>query len=41
DFVDAHNAARAQVGVGPVHWTVDAYARQYANDRNLVHSATR
>ncbi|KAL0559782.1 hypothetical protein IC582_000157 [Cucumis melo] len=44
DFVDAHNAARAQVGVGPVHWnkTVADYAHQYANKRindcNLVHS---
>ncbi|XP_022148794.1 pathogenesis-related protein PR-1 type-like [Momordica charantia] len=44
DFVNAHNAARAQVGVGPVHWDerVANFARQYANQRindcQLVHS---
>ncbi|KAJ8769063.1 hypothetical protein K2173_024059 [Erythroxylum novogranatense] len=44
DFVQAHNAARAQVGVGPVIWddTVAAYAQDYANKRagdcGLVHS---
>ncbi|XP_023554792.1 pathogenesis-related protein 1-like [Cucurbita pepo subsp. pepo] len=44
DFVDAHNAARAQVGVGPIQWdeTVANYARQYANQRakdcQMVHS---
>ncbi|KAA0031384.1 hypothetical protein IC582_000160 [Cucumis melo] len=44
DFVNAHNAARAQVGVGPVHWDerVASFARQYANQRindcRLVHS---
>ena len=44
DFVDAHNSARADVGVGPVSWndTVAAYAQNYANQRigdcQLVHS---
>ncbi|PON86806.1 Cysteine-rich secretory protein, allergen V5/Tpx-1-related [Trema orientale] len=44
DYVDAHNSARAQVGVGPLSWndTVASYARQYANQRindcRLVHS---
>ncbi|XP_010530683.1 PREDICTED: pathogenesis-related protein 1-like [Tarenaya hassleriana] len=45
DFVDAHNRARAAVGVGPIRWdeTVAAYARDYANRRRgdcrLVHSS--
>lgn len=44
DFVDAHNAARAEVGVGPISWnsTVAAYAKTYAElrkeDCNMVHS---
>ncbi|KAA8536306.1 hypothetical protein F0562_028784 [Nyssa sinensis] len=44
DFLDAHNAARAAVGVGPMTWddTVAAYAESYANQRigdcALVHS---
>lgn len=44
DYVAAHNAARAQVGVGPVQWdnTVAAYAQNYANQRagdcQLIHS---
>ncbi|XP_021776104.1 basic form of pathogenesis-related protein 1-like, partial [Chenopodium quinoa] len=36
DYVDAHNAARAAVGVGNIQWTDDqvaAYAQQYANQR--------
>ncbi|CDO97326.1 unnamed protein product [Coffea canephora] len=50
DYVDAHNAARAQVGVGPMHWDeqVAAYARNYAAKiqmantcNNLVHSGGR
>ncbi|KAK1322771.1 hypothetical protein QJS10_CPA02g00040 [Acorus calamus] len=44
DYVDAHNAARSKVGVGPVTWdpTVAAYAQNYARQRSgdcrLVHS---
>ena len=44
DMVDAHNAARADVGVGPVIWddTVAAWAQAYAEQRRadcqLVHS---
>ncbi|RZS05196.1 hypothetical protein BHM03_00035664 [Ensete ventricosum] len=44
DFVDAHNSARAAVGVGSVSWdnNVAAYAQKYANQRigdcQLVHS---
>lgn len=44
DFLDAHNAARAQVSVGAMIWnaTVAAYAQTYANQMaatcNLVHS---
>ncbi|KAJ9705389.1 hypothetical protein PVL29_003441 [Vitis rotundifolia] len=44
DYLNAHNTARAQVGVGPMSWdnTVATYAQNYANKRigdcNLVHS---
>ena len=44
DFLNAHNQARAEVGVGPLVWdeTVAAYARNYANKRwgdcSLIHS---
>ena len=44
DYVNAHNAARSQVGVGSVTWddNVAAFAQNYANqhsaDCNLVHS---
>ncbi|KAK2987452.1 hypothetical protein RJ640_018589 [Escallonia rubra] len=44
DYLDAHNSARANVGVGAMTWdnTVAAYAQNYANQRigdcNLVHS---
>ncbi|KAF4383649.1 hypothetical protein F8388_014149 [Cannabis sativa] len=33
DFLDTHNAIRAEVGVGPMTWnkTLVAYARNYAN----------
>ncbi|PIN16206.1 Defense-related protein containing SCP domain [Handroanthus impetiginosus] len=47
DYVDAHNAARAQVGVGPIAWdeTVAAFAQSYVNSRlgdcNLVHSQNK
>ncbi|XP_019170405.1 PREDICTED: pathogenesis-related protein 1A-like [Ipomoea nil] len=46
DFLDAHNAARAAVGVGPMTWdtTVEAYAQNYANRRaadcSLTHSGS-
>ncbi|KAK3018581.1 hypothetical protein RJ639_002816 [Escallonia herrerae] len=35
DYLDAHNAARAQVGVGPLTWDdgVASYAQHYANQR--------
>ncbi|KAL2927632.1 Pathogenesis-related protein 1A [Bienertia sinuspersici] len=45
DYLAAHNAARAAVGVGPLAWsdTVANYAQQYANQRaadcQLVHSS--
>ncbi|KAK9988782.1 hypothetical protein SO802_029021 [Lithocarpus litseifolius] len=44
DYLNAHNVARADVGVPPLNWddTVAAYAQNYANQRigdcNLVHS---
>ncbi|OWM79123.1 pathogenesis-related protein 1-like [Punica granatum] len=44
DYLDAHNAARRQVGVGPMVWDdkLATYARDYANKRigdcKLVHS---
>ncbi|XP_055809065.1 pathogenesis-related protein 1C-like [Solanum dulcamara] len=44
DYLDAHNTARANVGVGPLTWDdqVTAYAKQYASqlatDCNLVYS---
>ncbi|RZR80202.1 hypothetical protein BHM03_00006150 [Ensete ventricosum] len=44
DAVDAHNAARAAVGVGPVSWddNIASYAQKYADKRvadcQLVHS---
>ncbi|KAJ9180988.1 hypothetical protein P3X46_009165 [Hevea brasiliensis] len=44
DYLNAHNAARARVGVGPIRWDnkVAAYAQNYANKRKgdcrLVHS---
>ncbi|KAJ7946844.1 pathogenesis-related protein 1-like [Quillaja saponaria] len=45
DFVNAHNRARAQVGVGPINWDerVANYARNYVNQLKgsckLVHSS--
>ncbi|KAB1208286.1 Basic form of pathogenesis-related protein 1 [Morella rubra] len=44
DFLAAHNAARAKVGVGPFTWnhTLQVYARNYARQRiedcNMEHS---
>ncbi|KAL5537380.1 hypothetical protein UlMin_042322 [Ulmus minor] len=44
DYLNAHNKARAEVGVGPMAWDnkVAAYAQGYANQRvdcSLVHSS--
>lgn len=47
DYVDAHNQARALVGVGPMTWDsrVASFAQNYANQRRgdcqLVHSPNR
>ncbi|KAI3715920.1 hypothetical protein L6452_22913 [Arctium lappa] len=47
DFVNAHNRARAQVGVGPMTWDsrVASFAQNYANQRRgdcqLIHSQNR
>ncbi|KAL6219147.1 hypothetical protein ACLB2K_012353 [Fragaria x ananassa] len=44
DFLDEHNKARAEVGVGPMKWndTLAAYAQDYANKKiencEMVHS---
>ncbi|RVW17891.1 Basic form of pathogenesis-related protein 1 [Vitis vinifera] len=44
DFLQLHNAARREVGVGPLKWdrTLEAYAKDYAKQRSgeceLVHS---
>ncbi|KAK1583026.1 hypothetical protein Q3G72_020389 [Acer saccharum] len=44
DYLNAHNTARAQVGVANINWdaTVATYALNYANSRkvdcNLIHS---
>ena len=44
DFVNAHNAARGQVGVGPIAWdaTLASFAQRYisglAGDCRMVHS---
>ena len=44
DYLEPHNAARAEVGVGPLVWDdgLQAYAQSYAEKRagdcNLVHS---
>ncbi|XP_078429922.1 pathogenesis-related protein PR-1 type-like [Wolffia australiana] len=46
DYLAAHNAARAAVGVGPMVWDaqVTAYAQNYANQRRvdcrLIHSTS-
>ncbi|XP_073127441.1 pathogenesis-related leaf protein 6-like [Henckelia pumila] len=47
DYLNAHNAARAQVRVGAITWdaNVAAFAQNYVNSRlgdcNLVHSTNR
>ena len=44
DYLNAHNAARAEVGVGPLVWDyklasyAKKYANQHINDCELVHS---
>ncbi|KAL4615139.1 hypothetical protein ACB092_07G103500 [Castanea dentata] len=44
DYVNAHNAARAQVGVGAITWDANLatfaqnYAKQHKGDCRLVHS---
>ncbi|KAL2342008.1 hypothetical protein Fmac_009948 [Flemingia macrophylla] len=44
DFLEVHNEARAEVGVGPLSWneTLESYAQRYANSRipdcDLEHS---
>ncbi|XP_004230669.1 pathogenesis-related leaf protein 6 [Solanum lycopersicum] len=44
DYLNTHNSARSQVGVGAITWntTLENYAQNYANQRisdcNLVHS---
>ncbi|XP_054779256.1 pathogenesis-related leaf protein 4-like [Prosopis cineraria] len=44
DFLQVHNEARDEVGVGPLYWneTLESYAQNYANERsydcNLEHS---
>ncbi|OIV96112.1 hypothetical protein TanjilG_13044 [Lupinus angustifolius] len=44
DFLEVHNQAREEVGVGPLSWnhTLQAYAQNYANERiqdcNMEHS---
>ncbi|XP_062177288.1 pathogenesis-related protein 1-like [Alnus glutinosa] len=44
DYINAHNTARSQVGVGPITWDANlaAFAQNYANQRTgdcrLVHS---
>nr|GMD10007.1 pathogenesis-related protein 1A-like [Ipomoea batatas] len=47
EYLDAHNPARAAVGVPPLKWDeeVAAYARSYAKERSgdckLIHSGNR
>ncbi|XP_057977855.1 pathogenesis-related leaf protein 6-like [Malania oleifera] len=47
DYLAVHNAARAQVGVGPMSWDNNlatyamSYAKQRVGDCNLVHSGGR
>ncbi|PWA54514.1 pathogenesis-related protein 1 [Artemisia annua] len=47
DYINAHNAARQEVGVGPMVWdeNVASFAQNYANQRQadcqLVHSQDR
>ncbi|GJY40643.1 pathogenesis-related protein 1 [Tanacetum coccineum] len=47
DYINAHNAARSEVGVGPMVWDerVASFAQNYANQRQadcqLVHSQNR
>ncbi|KAL3515405.1 hypothetical protein ACH5RR_022307 [Cinchona calisaya] len=43
DYLNAHNAARKRVGVGPMHWDVNvaAYARNYAKKIQMANTCNK